>query len=190
MGACQDGAISQVASTGRLLISQSPCVMVISVYGTLTSCSRRRRHSGVAILTCPIAAITNLFPWCSRGSLIGAKKFRRPPGRRNSRNPPEGKNRMSTGGQNQRQRRKGRVRRSPMAGAAARVLGGTHLVGGALGEGRSHGTVMTKPAHRTPRGRNWTLMRGPTGRADLGIACSQVRWQLPPMTIRSPWPRL
>jgi hypothetical protein len=41
---------------------------------------------------------------------------------------------------------------------------------------------------RTPRGRNWTLMRGPVGRADLGTACSQVRWQLPPITSRSPCP--
>ena len=41
---------------------------------------------------------------------------------------------------------------------------------------------------RTPLGRNWTLMRGPVGRADLGTACSQVRWQLPPITSRSPCP--
>ena len=31
------------------------------------------------------------------------------------------------------------------------------------------------PAQRTPRGRNCTLIRGPTGRAVLGIECSQVR---------------
>jgi tRNA (Thr-GGU) A37 N-methylase len=43
-------------------------------------------------------------------------------------------------------------------------------------------------SYRTLRGRNWMLMRGPTGRAVFGIACSQVRWQLPPITIRSPWP--
>ena len=41
---------------------------------------------------------------------------------------------------------------------------------------------------RTPRGRNCTLIRGPTGLAVFGTACSQVRWQLPPMTSRSPWP--
>ena len=41
---------------------------------------------------------------------------------------------------------------------------------------------------RTPRGRNCTLIRGPTGLAVLGTACSQVRWQLPPMTSRSPCP--
>ena len=29
--------------------------------------------------------------------------------------------------------------------------------------------------YRTPIGRNWMLMRGPTARAVLGIACSQVR---------------
>ena len=33
------------------------------------------------------------------------------------------------------------------------------------------------------------LMRGPAGRAVFGTQCSQVRWQLPPMTSRSPWPR-
>ena len=42
---------------------------------------------------------------------------------------------------------------------------------------------------RTPRGRNWMLMRGPTGRERLGTACSHVRWQEPPITSRSPWPR-
>lgn len=40
--------------------------------------------------------------------------------------------------------------------------------------------------HATPAGRNWILTRGPTPRRVLGTACSQVRWQLPPMTIRSP----
>ena len=40
----------------------------------------------------------------------------------------------------------------------------------------------------TSIGRNWTLMRAPTGFAVLGTACSQVRWQEPPITIRSPWP--
>ena len=29
---------------------------------------------------------------------------------------------------------------------------------------------------------------GPTGRAVLSTACSQVRWQEPPITSRSPWP--
>src|SRR6201996_2780156 len=43
-------------------------------------------------------------------------------------------------------------------------------------------------AQRTPRGRNCTLIRGPAGRAVFGTACSQVRWQLPPMTSRSPCP--
>src|SRR3954453_18321819 len=38
----------------------------------------------------------------------------------------------------------------------------------------------------TPRGRNWTLTRGPTGLAVLGMQCSQVRWQDPPITTRSP----
>ena len=33
------------------------------------------------------------------------------------------------------------------------------------------------------------LIRGPVCRVVLGTACSQVRWQLPPITIRSPWPR-
>ena len=35
-------------------------------------------------------------------------------------------------------------------------------------------------------GRNWTVIQAPAG--DLGTACSQVRWQEPPITIRSPWP--
>ena len=35
----------------------------------------------------------------------------------------------------------------------------------------------------TPRGRNWTLIRPPTAARVLGIAWSQVRWQLPPITI-------
>jgi hypothetical protein len=41
---------------------------------------------------------------------------------------------------------------------------------------------------RTPRGRNWRLMRGPLAPACLGTLCSHVRWQLPPMTRRSPRP--
>jgi len=32
------------------------------------------------------------------------------------------------------------------------------------------------------------LIRGPADRCVLGTACSQVRWQLPPITSRSPWP--
>ena len=38
----------------------------------------------------------------------------------------------------------------------------------------------------TPRGRNCTLTRGPTGLAVLGMQCSHVRWHDPPMTTRSP----
>ncbi len=45
-----------------------------------------------------------------------------------------------------------------------------------------------RPAQRTSRGRNCTLIRGPAARAVFGTACSQVRWQLPPITSRSPWP--
>ena len=41
-------------------------------------------------------------------------------------------------------------------------------------------------AQATPRGRNCTLTRGPTGFVVLGTACSQVRWHEPPMTSRSP----
>ena len=41
---------------------------------------------------------------------------------------------------------------------------------------------------RTSCGRNCTLIRGPVARAVFGTACSQVRWQLPPITSRSPWP--
>jgi len=37
------------------------------------------------------------------------------------------------------------------------------------------GPSPTTPGQRTPRGRNWMLIRGPTGLALLGIACSQVR---------------
>ena len=36
-------------------------------------------------------------------------------------------------------------------------------------------------------GRNCTEIRGPAW-ATLGTACSQVRWQEPPITTRSPWP--
>src|SRR5271165_3529867 len=43
-------------------------------------------------------------------------------------------------------------------------------------------------SQRTPRGRNCTLIRGPTAWDVFGTACSQVRWQLPPMISRSPWP--
>ena len=46
--------------------------------------------------------------------------------------------------------------------------------------------TMSQVAHVTPRGRNWMLIRGPTGLLVFGTACSQVRWQLPPITSRSP----
>ena len=32
------------------------------------------------------------------------------------------------------------------------------------------------------------LIRGPVGLAVFGTECSQVRWQDPPITSRSPWP--
>src|SRR4051812_7682947 len=48
-----------------------------------------------------------------------------------------------------------------------------------------HGENPEEP-QATPRGRNWTLTRGPTGLAVLGMQCSQVRWQDPPITTRSP----
>jgi hypothetical protein len=35
-------------------------------------------------------------------------------------------------------------------------------------------------------GRNWTLIRAPRQPATFGMPCSQVRWQLPPITSRSP----
>jgi hypothetical protein len=41
---------------------------------------------------------------------------------------------------------------------------------------------------RTPRGRNCTLIRDPMACDVFGTACSQVRWQLPPITSRSPCP--
>ena len=41
---------------------------------------------------------------------------------------------------------------------------------------------------RTPAGRNWTEIRGPTGLVVLGTQWSQVRWHEPPMTTRSPCP--
>src|ERR1035437_1361068 len=44
-------------------------------------------------------------------------------------------------------------------------------------------------SQRTPRGRNWMLIRGPTYLVVLGTECSQVRWHDPPITSRSPWPR-
>jgi hypothetical protein len=47
-------------------------------------------------------------------------------------------------------------------------------------------------AHRgqaTPRGRNCTLTRGPTGFVVFGTQCSRVRWHEPPMTTRSPCPK-
>ena len=42
--------------------------------------------------------------------------------------------------------------------------------------------------HLTPRGRNCTLIRGPTAFAVFGTACSHVRWHEPPITSRSPCP--
>jgi hypothetical protein len=47
---------------------------------------------------------------------------------------------------------------------------------------------VTRPCRRqaTPRGRNWTLTRGPTGLVVFGMQCSHVRWHEPPMTTRSP----
>ena len=45
----------------------------------------------------------------------------------------------------------------------------------------------TRPDQNTLSGRNCTEIRGPAW-ATLGTACSQVRWQEPPMTSRSPWP--
>ena len=41
---------------------------------------------------------------------------------------------------------------------------------------------------RTPRGLNCTEIRGPTGLVVFGTQWSQVRWQEPPMTTRSPCP--
>ena len=59
-------------------------------------------------------------------------------------------------------------------------------------EGSPGDRADVKPAGRfvaqnTPRGRNCTEIRGPAW-ATFGTACSQVRWQEPPMTTRSPWP--
>ena len=45
-----------------------------------------------------------------------------------------------------------------------------------------------RESQRTPAGRNWMLMRGPSTRERLGTECSHVRWQLPPITKRSPLP--
>jgi len=49
-------------------------------------------------------------------------------------------------------------------------------------DGKRHGCR----GQATPAGLNWMLTRGPTPRRVFGTACSQVRWQLPPITIRSP----
>ena len=46
--------------------------------------------------------------------------------------------------------------------------------------------ALSHPSQATPRGRNCTLTRGPTGFAVFGMPCSHVRWQEPPMTTRSP----
>ena len=48
------------------------------------------------------------------------------------------------------------------------------------------GSAGSGEPQNTLRGRNCTLTRGPAGRDVLGTACSQVRWQEPPITIRSP----
>ena len=53
---------------------------------------------------------------------------------------------------------------------------------------RNPARLVVRAGQSTPRGRNWTLIRGPIGRVVLGTACSQVRWQLPPITSRSPCP--
>ena len=47
-------------------------------------------------------------------------------------------------------------------------------------------TRVTSHPQRTPVGRNWTEILGPTDWRVFGIACSQVRWHEPPMTTRSP----
>ena len=96
-------------------------------------------------------------------------------------------------------------RRSRPCRRAARVQPSTHDGTGALGppgsgSEPSHAQPASRVAarrappargrtQRTPRGRSWTLIRGPTGLAVLGTACSQVRWHEPPMTSRSPCPR-
>ena len=67
--------------------------------------------------------------------------------------------------------------------AARRLVGAAVVLAGIVG------IVVGYGAQNTLSGRNCTLMRGPTGRLVLGTACSQVRWQEPPITIRSPWPR-
>src|SRR5215212_3727268 len=56
--------------------------------------------------------------------------------------------------------------------------------------GRARGSWRPPPHLRqaTPLGRNCTLTRGPTCLLVLGMQCSQVRWQEPPITTRSPWP--
>ena len=80
---------------------------------------------------------------------------------------------------------RGRAARQPSPGA--RPEAGADRAGPRAGlRPRLRYACLTR--QRTPRGRNWIEMRGPTARAVLGTACSQVRWQLPPITTRSPCP--
>ena len=78
------------------------------------------------------------------------------------------------------------------AGGVARPLPGgaaTDVAGGNRAERRDDAPLRrTHRAHPTPAGRNWMLMRPPTGRAVFGTECSWERWQDPPMTKRSPPP--
>ena len=53
--------------------------------------------------------------------------------------------------------------------------------------GRRRGRGLPLRRQKTLSGRNCTEIRGPAW-ATFGTACSQVRWQEPPMTTRSPWP--
>jgi hypothetical protein len=69
-----------------------------------------------------------------------------------------------------------------LAGRAAHGEQYTTLRG--LCRGVTDGPMTRRQA--TPAGRNCTLTRGPTGFVVLGMQCSQVRWQEPPMTTRSP----
>ena len=78
-----------------------------------------------------------------------------------------------------------------LAVATAALVGVSAPVAHAAGPNNTSGFNNDSPmsghlCQRTPRGRNCTLIRGPTGWDVFGTACSQVRWQLPPMTSRSP----
>ena len=63
-----------------------------------------------------------------------------------------------------------------------------HKAGSRRGLPPSGATPVTRARadQATPRGRNCTLTRGPTGLVVLGMQCSHVRWHEPPMTTRSP----